>query len=303
MYNVIRLQRGKDMEKFKNYLLQCKERLLLELQGKELVYNIIDVLAVALLIYIIFAFIKKYNCTRLIKYLVVGTFVSLILSAGFFPLPMLAYLAKFVMLAMLLGFVVLFHSEIKRTLWKLSSPKEAEENYTTIYDVSDQELRHTISEIVRATINMAKKDVGALMLIAPNDVPDSVIDSGTKMDSKLSCPLIECLFNTKAPLHDGAVIVRANRIIAAGCFLPLTQNSDVDKELGTRHRAAIGITEETNVMAIVVSEETGVISVAIRGELERYFDAVSLTDKLEQVYGLKAVTNNQKESKFMRRHR
>jgi len=164
------------MEKFKNYLLQCKERLLLELQGKELVYNIIDVLAVALLVYIIFAFLKKYNCTRLIKYLVVGTFVSLILSAGFFPLPMLAYLAKFVMLAMLLGFVVLFHSEIKRTLWKLSSPKEAEENYTTIYDVSDQELRHTISEIVRATINMAKKDVGALMLIAPNDVPDSVVE-------------------------------------------------------------------------------------------------------------------------------
>ena len=206
------------------------------------------------------------------------------------------------MLATVICCTILFRSEIKRTLWKLSSPKEAEENFTTTYDVSDQELRHTISEIVRATINMAKKDVGALMLIAPNDIPDSVIDSGTKMDSKLSCPLIECLFNTKAPLHDGAVIVRANRIIAAGCFLPLTQNPDVDKELGTRHRAAIGITEESNVMAIVVSEETGVISVAIRGELERYFDAVALTDKLEQVYGLKAVTS-EKESKFMRRHR
>ncbi len=290
------------MDKIKEYLLECKERLLVELSGKALVYNIIDVLVVALLVYVIFAFMKKYNCARLIKYLVFGTFFALIISADFFPLPMTKYLSGYIMLMVVLCTVILFKQEIRRYFWKLSSPKESKEIFTTAYGVSDEELHHTINEIVHATINMAKKDVGALILIAPNDVPANVIDSGTKLDSKLSCPLIECLFNTKAPLHDGAVIIRANRIVAAGCFLPLTQNQDVDKELGTRHRAAIGITEESNVMAIIVSEETGIISVAIKGELERFFDANSLTDKLEQVYGLKAVTST-KETKFMRRHR
>ena len=215
---------------------------------------------------------------------------------------MLGYLSKFLMLIVVLSIAIVFNREIKRQMWRLSSPKQAKEIFTTSYDVSDEELHHTIAEIVRATINMAKMDMGALMLIAPNDVPENVIDSGTKLDSKLTCQLIECLFNTKAPLHDGAVIIRGNRIIAAGCFLPLTQNPDIDKELGTRHRAAIGITEESNVMAIIVSEETGVISVAIRGQLERFFDAASLTNRLEQVYELKVVTPT-KESKFMRRHR
>ena len=141
---------------------------------------------------------------------------------------------------------------------------------------------------------MAKKNTGALIVVAPVSVPSNIINSGTKLNSKLSYQLLECLFNTKAPLHDGAVFVRGDTIIAAGCFLPLTQNIDVDKELGTRHRAAIGITETNNVMAIIVSEETGVISVAIDGQLSMYYDSDMLRAKLEEVYGLKAVKEEKK---------
>lgn len=289
------------MDKVKEYFKGFADRFLLEMKGKSLVYNIIDVLIVALLIYSVFAFLKKNHCGRLIKYVVFGMIVVAAASCSMFPFFMTKRVIFFIVILFIIAFVALFNQEIKRTLWKLSSPKEAKEIFTTSYGVSDEELRHTISEIVRAIINMAKKDVGALILIAPNDVPPNVIESGTKLDSKISCSLLECLFNTKAPLHDGAVIIRANRVIAAGCFLPLTQNTDVDKELGTRHRAAIGITEESNVMAIVVSEETGVISIAMRGELERFLDTASLTDRLEQAYGLKAVISND-ERKFLRRH-
>ena len=109
--------------------------------------------------------------------------------------------------------------------------------------------------------------------------------------------MLESIFNTKAPLHDGAVLVRGNRIMAAGCFLPLTQSLEVDKELGTRHRAAIGVSETNNVLTIIVSEETGVISVAYRGELKRYFDSEMLTDTLQEFYGLKAIAHSTKKGK------
>ena len=146
-----------------------------------------------------------------------------------------------------------------------------------------------------------KKNVGALIVVAPSNVPANIIRSGTELDSKLSTHLLECIFNTKAPLHDGATFVRGNTVIAAGCFLPLTQSLEVDKELGTRHRAAIGITETNNVMAIIVSEETGVISVAIDGILTRYYDSDMLRTKLEEVYGLKATKSEKKHSVWRRR--
>ena len=128
------------------------------------------------------------------------------------------------------------------------------------------------------------------IIVAPDNIPESILDSGTRLNATLSCSLIECLFNTKAPLHDGAVYIHGNKILAAGCFLPLTQQTDLDKELGTRHRAAIGLTEQYNHLAIIVSEETGIISVARNGKIMRYFDSQMLKDVLEQIYGLKGAS-------------
>jgi diadenylate cyclase len=189
----------------------------------------------------------------------------------------------------------MFPQELRRAVYRMASPKDARENFSTSYDCSDEELSEAVAEIVHAVQNMAKKNVGALIVVAPDAVPTHILDSGTELNSHLSSALLECLFNTRAPLHDGAVFIRGNKILAAGCFLPLSQNIDIDRELGTRHRAAIGITENYNVVSVIVSEETGVISTASNGEIIRYYDSSMLTDLLEQVYGLKARSRAKKK--------
>ncbi len=252
-------------------------------------FSILDLIVTILIVYGITIFLKKNNASRLIKYLAVFIALAVVIASEFVYMPVTSKLLQNTVLLLGLGAMILFSQEIKRGLWKVASPKNAENSYTTLYDCSDEELHSAIDDIVRAAQNMAKKDVGALIIIAPDNIPEHILDSGTRLDADLSCQLIECLFNTKAPLHDGAVYIRGNKILAAGCFLPLTQQTNLDKELGTRHRAAIGITEQYNHLAIIVSEETGIISVARGGEIMRYFDTQMLTDVLEQIYGLKAV--------------
>lgn len=264
------------------------------------VYLAVDFILTVILLYAIFYFLKKNNASRLIKYVAIFCLVAVILSSRTLDLPVMGKFAAYALVFIAVAIAVMFPQELRRELWKISSHKDMQETFNTQYGCSDEELHDAIDSIVRAALNMAKKDVGALIVIAPTQVPAHILESGTELDSKLSCPLLECLFNTKAPLHDGAVFIRGNRIISAGCFLPLTQSSALDKELGTRHRAGIGITESLNVLTIIVSEETGVISVAKAGELTRYYDAAMLTDTLEQVYGLKAVRSASKKSKKKR---
>ncbi len=256
---------------------------------KLIALSVADILITILLVYAVCVFLKKNNATRLIKYLVAIVLICFVVATDYVQMPVLTKICSNMILLIAVCALVLFAQDLRRGLWKLASPKAVETTYTTRYDCSDDELRSAIDDIVRATQNMSKKDVGALIVIAPDAVPDKILDSGTKLNSLLSCQLIECLFNTKAPLHDGAVYIRGNKILAAGCFLPLSQQENLDKELGTRHRAAIGITEQSDHIAIIVSEETGIISVARGGEIFRYFDSQMLTDILEQAYGLKAM--------------
>lgn len=248
----------------------------------------IDIVLTALLIYGLIAFLKKNNAARLALYLIPVVIIGVVLSSDIVGLTIVGSILSYSILLVVVAVLLLFPQETRRGLLKLASPKDTHEQYTTDYDVSDELLHSAINDIVRAAQNMSKKNVGALIIISTQNMPEHIIDSGTTLDAVLSCALLESIFNTKAPLHDGAVFVRGNRIVAAGCFLPLSQSLSIDKELGTRHRAAIGVTENYNVMAIIVSEETGVISIAQHGELTRYFDSQMLTDKLEQVYGLRA---------------
>ncbi len=248
----------------------------------------LDIILTAFLIYGIIVFLKKNNAIRLIVYLLPLTVLGVILSSDVLGFTVMGTLLSYSVVFVILAVVLLFPQEARRGLLKLASPREEYEAYTTDYDVSDEVLHETIDDIVRAAQNMSKKNIGALIVVTTHNVPEHILDSGTKLDAVLSRPLLESIFNTKAPLHDGAVFVRGNRIVAAGCFLPLSQSTSIDKELGTRHRAAIGVTENYNVMAIIVSEETGVISIAHHGEITRYYDSQMLTDILEQAYGLKA---------------
>ncbi len=253
---------------------------------------VLDIVLTALLIYAAIVFLQKNNAKRLMLYLLPLAVIGIVLSSDVVGLTVIGSLLSYSIILVIIVVILLFPQEVRRGLLKLASPKETHEAYTTAYDVSDDELHAAINDIVRAAQNMSKKNVGALIVISTQNLPEHIIDSGTTLDAVLTCPLLESIFNTKAPLHDGAVFVRGNRIVAAGCFLPLSQSINIDKELGTRHRAAIGVTENYNVMAIIVSEETGVISVAQQGKLTRYFDSQMLTDKLEQTYGLAATPSS-----------
>ena len=272
--------------------------------GINIVWTILDILFVTVLLYVMFSFLKRKNCTRLIKYIVLFLIVAAVLGSQLnkeHGLRMMGMLSSTILVLAIVSVVVLFPQDIKRKLWEISSPRDEKEFFQTDYGCTEDELHEAIGEIVKAVLNMAKKNVGALIVIAPTSIPSNVIKSGTVLDSKLSYQLLECIFNTKAPLHDGAAFVRGNTVVAAGCFLPLTQSLEVDKELGTRHRAAIGITETNNVMAIIVSEETGVISVAINGIITRYYDSEMLRTKLEEVYGLKASKTEKKHGAWRKR--
>jgi diadenylate cyclase len=131
---------------------------------------------------------------------------------------------------------------------------------------------------------MSKNDIGAILVFSNTKIPSTMIDSGVKLDSDISSALVESIFFPKTPLHDGAIIIQNDKIQAAGCFLPLSQESDLPKELGTRHRAGIGVTEMLNVFSIIVSEETGIISIARGGKITRYADSDTLRQTLKDYY-------------------
>ena len=182
--------------------------------------------------------------------------------------------------------LVLFNVEVKKSLWDVHSVKEnIEKHVGGAAEIRPQaDTERCIQNIIRALQNMSKNNVGALIVLSKGSLPKQVLQSGVEIDAEISTQLIEGIFFPKAPLHDGATIIHGHKIQAAGCFLPLTQKTSYPKEYGTRHRAAIGITEVANVISLVVSEETGIISVVKQGTVTRYADYDVLLDALKDYY-------------------
>jgi len=182
-----------------------------------------------------------------------------------------------------IAMVILFSTEIKRMIWNLSSKKNVD---TKHQDLSKDKntTKECINEIIKALQNMSKNDIGALIILASAPMPHTILESGVYMDCEISSALIESVFFPKTPLHDGAMVIKGNKILSAGCFLPLSQEVSLPKDLGTRHRAGIGITETIDVTAIIVSEETGVISIANGGKIKRYADSEMLRQTLSKFY-------------------
>ena len=198
------------------------------------------------------------------------------------------------------SFIVVYQTDLKVSFSTLDHI--GERGNKNEVDTTYEEMKAGSDEIVRACQNMAKNNVGAIIIICKNSVPSHILDTGTILNAGISCGLLESIFNTRAPLHDGAVVVKGNKILAAGCFLPLSQEVNIAKELGTRHRAAIGITEENNdIFAIVVSEETGVISTVVSGKIKRYMTPDSLSEQIEQAFGISSRPRKErvKEHKFL----
>ncbi len=181
--------------------------------------------------------------------------------------------------------VVVYQNDFKTIYFRLSRVTEKKQHSQKY---SNEEIQEAIEEIVRACQTMSKARTGALIVIAPTKINQYVLDSGVELGGLLTASLLESIFNPKAPMHDGAVVVQGNKVLAAGCFLPLSQTQSISKDVGTRHRAAIGITEESDNLSIVVSEENGIISIAKKGILRRYITPERLSDILYETYGVSA---------------
>ncbi len=188
---------------------------------------------------------------------------------------------QFVMRNMLLYFgfalLVIFAPEVRSALMRFGA------NLRTSFLFGQSKLAPSMYEdIVLAAMTLSSRRVGALIVIERNVGLQNYIDTGVKIEASLSYDLLVTIFEPRAPLHDGAVIIRDNRLAAGGCFLPLTLNPKLSKELGTRHRAAIGVTEDTDAVTIVVSEETGVISFVEKGEIIRYLTSARLRELIRE---------------------
>ena len=182
--------------------------------------------------------------------------------------------------------LILFNVEVKKSLWDVHSSKNVlEKSVGGSAEIPSQaDTERCITNIIKALQNMSKNNVGALIVLSRGSLPKQVLQSGVTLEAEISTQLMEGVFFPKAPLHDGALIIHGHKIQAAGCFLPLTQKTSYPKEYGTRHRAAIGITEVANVISLVVSEETGIISIVKQGNVQRYADYDMLVDALKDYY-------------------
>ena len=178
--------------------------------------------------------------------------------------------------------VVLFQPEFRRVLERLG--RGGKSIGSALFDAATLSSVEMIQDVQRAILSMSRRRVGALIVVEQKTGLGDIINTGTPVDGLLSGALLENIFEPNTPLHDGAVIVRGSRVAAAGCFLPLSDDMNLARELGTRHRAALGVSTVSDSVTIVVSEETGAISLARDGKLVRYIDAKALHDILEQLF-------------------
>ncbi|MDD4316376.1 MAG: DNA integrity scanning protein DisA nucleotide-binding domain protein [Clostridia bacterium] len=252
--------------------------------GINCLFDFIALVAVLLLLFIFFHKKKSYKLMSVYTVLLL-IYTGVFILNQFYDLGLAMLLSNLMMIFAIVALVVVYQSDFKTLFFNLSKKQKSHE-----INVSDEELRTAVDELVKACQTMSKSRVGALVVIAPTKISSHILETGTELGALVTAPLLESIFNTKAPIHDGAVIIKSNRILAAGCFLPLSQSQTLSKDLGTRHRAAIGITEESDMLSIVVSEENGIISVAQKGILRRYITPERLTDILNEVYGIVRTT-------------
>lgn len=243
---------------------------------------IMEFLIFAVTFYVVLKMIKDNKGMRLVP-----MFVSIIVFVGFaFSLSDKIDSHLLVILVVFFDMFILFmfNTEIKRGLLDTGSKKHAKkDSKKDALTVSD--IEYTIEEIVRALQHMSKNDIGALIVLSNENLPDGIISSGTVINADINSQMIEAVFYPKAPLHDGAMIIEGNKIHAAGCFLPLIQDDDIPQEVGSRHRAALGVTTVASVTSLVVSEETGIISIVRNGEIKkRYASDVDIKNALSDYY-------------------
>lgn len=240
--------------------------------------NIVDIIFVAIVAYKLIMLIKGTRAVQLIKGLVLLLIFTTI--SDWLGLYTIHWLLKNTMTMVFVALPVVFQPELRRALERLG---RGDIFGSTINLLGNEDKRKLIDEIVKIVQIMSKNRMGVLIVFEREIGINEYIETGTKIDGIVTGELLINIFTDKTPLHDGAVIIREERIVAAGCLLPLSEHIYLSKDLGTRHRAALGITEVSDSLAVVVSEETGSISLAVEGKLTRYLDESNLRDMLENL--------------------
>lgn len=241
--------------------------------------DILDILIVALAFYKLFMLIRETRAEQLIKGLLI--LFALTKVSEWLQFHTLNWILDTTMTVGVMAILIVFQPELRRGLEYLGRSRFFTKSFV---EIRGERLSEVFDEIVDAVASLSRQKIGALIVIERETGLNEIVETGTKIDGKVSSDLLINIFIPNTPLHDGAVIIKDDKIKAAGCFLPLTENSSLSKELGTRHRAALGISERSDCLSIIVSEETGAISIAENGSLARYLDTKTLKQILLDMY-------------------
>lgn len=238
--------------------------------------DLFDVLLVSVFLYKTFTFVRGTTAFQVLA--VVLLLMGISLASQLLELNTVYWLVRNITGYLLLALVILFQPEIRKFLVSIG-----QNEFFKIFTKADEKQAELIDEVVKACVSLATRHTGALIVIERDTSVQNYADITVVLDAVVGKELLISIFQPSSPIHDGAVLIRAGRIHAAGCFLTVSMNPEIDKTLGTRHRAAIGITEQTDAVAIVVSEETGKMSVSIDGKIIQRLDSATLKKVLRNI--------------------
>ena len=261
-----------------------------DLTWQDGIKDIIDIGIVTFIIYKIMVLVRGTRAVQLLK----GIFVLVATWAisTWFNLYTLKWLMNQMFTLGILTVIIIFQPELRRVLEQLGRGNL----FSRSSNIDRQDLSEQVDELIKAVQFMSKRKIGALIVFERQTGISELIESGVQMESRITSELLINIFTPNTPLHDGAVIVRGKQIMAAGCYLPLSENPFISKELGTRHRAAIGVSEVSDALAVVVSEETGQVSLTMNGMIVRDINEESLISKLFEELLPKSSTPGKKRS-------
>jgi diadenylate cyclase len=241
--------------------------------------DVIDILIVAFVVYKVLGFIRESRAGQLVKGLLV--LLAAFFVSDIFQLYTLNWILKGTMTVGIIALIVVFQPELRRGLEYMGRSKLIR----PVFGKMNKNKAKSISiEVARAIENMSTTRTGALLVVERQTALTDICETGTLLDSNITAGLIETIFYEGSPLHDGALIIRGDKLHAAGCVLPLSENKSISKALGTRHRAGIGITENSDALVFIVSEETGIVSMAEDGKLDRFLDVKTVEKSMLNVY-------------------
>lgn len=262
--------------------------------------DIIDIVIVAVLIYQMLKMIRETRALQLVKGIAILLIVLQV--STWLNFTVINYILRNIMQVGLFMIVVIFQPELRNILERVGRSKVGNLFDFSTIQLSEDQLENIIDELVNATVNLSQTKTGALIVLEREIRLGDFVNTGAMLNAEITAALLENIFVPKTPLHDGAVIVRNDRIYSAGCVLPLTSNTNLSRELGTRHRAALGVSEVSDAVVIVVSEETGKISIAINGTLTRNLNEQTLKKAIERALEKNKKTSQELDKiKFIRR--